>query len=256
VTIHDISFAAHPEWFTAREGLRRRWLTRRSALRARAVITVSEFSKRELIERFAVPEPHVQVIHSGVTRPLLPVDSKPRGPHVLYVGSIFNRRHVPDLIRAFALLARTHRDVSLDIVGSDRSHPREDVAGIIEREGVAGSVRWREFVSDEDLGALYGTARGFAFLSEYEGFGFPPLEALAAGVPSVLLDTPVAREICGEAALYVGPGDVAATTHALEELLFDDAVRGRLLAAAPRELAKYSWPRAARDTLALIERSA
>ena len=83
-----------------------------------------------------------------------------------------------------------------------------------------------------------------------------PLEALAAGVPPVLLDTPVARESCGDAALYVPLGDLSATTRALESVLFDDATRARLLAAAPAALASIQWPRAARDTLAVIEQAA
>lgn len=255
VVVHDLSFAAHPEWFSARDGLRRRWLTRRAAFRAHTVITVSDFSRRELIERYGLPESRIRVIPSGITRPALPSRlAAASGPaQVLYVGSIFNRRHVPDLIRAFGVLARAHADLSLAIVGDNRSHPRQDVQGIIEREGLAGRASWREYVPDAELGALYASSRAFVFLSEYEGFGFTPLEALAAGVPSVQLDTAVAREMCGDAALYVPCGDVPATARALERLLFDAATRGRILEAAPSVLARYSWPRAARETLGAIE---
>ena len=82
-----------------------------------------------------------------------------------------------------------------------------------------------------------------------------PLEALAAGVPCVLLDTPVARESCGDAALYVSANNVASVARALEQVLFDDAVRRRLLEAAPDVLGRYTWPRAGRETMALLERS-
>src|SRR5205814_950209 len=136
------------------------------------------------------------------------------------------------------------------------SHPFEDVDAVIAREQVTGCVTWRRYVTDTDLAALYGQARAFAFLSEYEGLGLTPLEALSEGVPPVLLDTPVARESCGAAALYVTAGNIPATVRALEQLLFDDAVRARLLAAAPAALAKYRWPRAAADTLALLEQAA
>jgi glycosyltransferase involved in cell wall biosynthesis len=83
-----------------------------------------------------------------------------------------------------------------------------------------------------------------------------PLEALAAGVPPVLLDTAVARESCGDAALYVPAGDIAAVTRSLTDLLFDEAVRSRLLAAAPEVLARYQWARAGRETLRVIEQCA
>ena len=92
-------------------------------------------------------------------------------------------------------------------------------------------------------------------MSEYEGLGLTPLEALAANVPSVLLDTPVARESCGEAALYVQRGDLAETARALEKVLADDNVRLRLLAHAPRVLARYTWSGAARKTLEVLEQS-
>src|SRR5439155_26348550 len=162
---------------------------------------------------------------------------------VLFVGSIFNRRHVVDLIRAFAPIARSRPDVSLDIVGDNRSYPREDLRATIAAAGMTDRVRWHEYVSDAQLRDFYAGARAFAFLSEYEGLGLTPLEALAGGVPPVLLDTEVARESCGDAAVYVPAGSLAAVTKALESALFDEVVRWRILAAAPARLAKYSWPR-------------
>jgi glycosyltransferase involved in cell wall biosynthesis len=108
-------------------------------------------------------------------------------------------------------------------------------------------------VSDAQLRDFYAGARAFAFLSEYEGLGLTPLEALAGGVPPVLLDTEVARESCGDAAVYVPAGSLPAVTKALESALFDESVRLRILAAAPAQLAKYSWTRAAKATLAVIE---
>jgi glycosyltransferase involved in cell wall biosynthesis len=255
VAIHDLSFVAHPEWFRTLEGARRRWLVKQAARKARAVITISQFSRRELIERLDVPAARISVIPPGIHIPDLA--SRIRGADsVLYVGSVFNRRHVVDLIRAFAPIARSHPDASLDIVGDNRSYPREDLRATIAAEGMADRVRWHEYVSDQQLCDLYGRARAFAFLSEYEGLGLTPLEALAAGVPPVVLDTAVARESCGPAAVYVPRGSITAVTAALESVLFDEAVRTRILEAAPGELAKYRWPGAARETLAVIERAA
>jgi glycosyltransferase involved in cell wall biosynthesis len=268
VAIHDLSFVAHPEWFTLREGARRRWLTRHSADKAAAIITISEFSKRELVERLGVQAERIHVIPPGIgAGGSGPGDSLPwpeardAGPipgsdSVLFVGSIFNRRHVVDLVRAFAPIARRHDRSGLDIVGDDRSYPRQDIAGAIAAEQLQAQIRWHQYVSDRELTALYSGARVFAFQSEYEGLGLTPLEALAAGIPPVLLDTPVARESCGAAAVYVRVNDLPAITRALETLLFDAAQRQRILAAAPAELAKFSWPRAARETLAVLEAAA
>jgi glycosyltransferase involved in cell wall biosynthesis len=263
VAIHDLSFVAHPEWFRMREGLRRRVLTRQSARRAHAVITISEFSRRELIDRLGIPSPRVHVIPPGVSASPNGLaagarTAPPGGPHderVLFVGSVFNRRHLPDLVRAFAIVARRRPQASLDLVGDNRTHPHENLESAIAIEGLEGRIRWHRYVPDAQLRDLYGRARAFAFLSEYEGLGMTPLEALSAGVPPLLLDTPVARESCGDAALYVGAGDLSATAAALEQILADEPTRSRLLAAAPAALAKYSWPRAARETLALIEKA-
>ena len=256
--IHDISFVAHPEWFRVREGVRRRWLTRQTARSAKAVVTISEFTKRELIERLDVEESKIHVIPPGVGSSVSAVSTNPKSlpPNpfrVLYVGSIFNRRHVPDLIRAFGPIARAHPEAALDIVGDNRSYPYEDLRRTIDGEGLRTAVQWHSYVTDERLRDLYANARAFAFLSEYEGLGLTPLEALAAGVPPVLLDTPVARESCGDAALYVRAHHVPGVTRALDAILFDNATRRGLLDAAPQVLAQYSWPRAARDTLAVLE---
>lgn len=252
VAIHDLSFFAHPEWFTTREGVRRRSLTRRAALRAAAVLTISKFSKHELLDHLGVPAERIHVVPPGVTPPT-GERTEAMDPRVLFVGSIFNRRHVPDLVRAVGALARSHPDVSLDIVGDNRTHPYEDLSRTIDAEGLAGRARWHAYVSDRELGDLYAQARVFAFLSEYEGLGLTPLEALAWGITPVLLDTPVARESCSDAAMYVPAGDLPATTRALERALFDRQVRAAIQAAAPAVLARYRWPRAARDTLAVIE---
>jgi len=259
VAIHDVSFAAHPEWFPVAEGLRLRALSRWAASSARAVITISQFSQREIIERLGVPESRIHVIPPGIPPRRAPrhaADSgHTHGIRALFVGSIFGRRHVLDLIRAFAPIARAHPTASLDIVGDNRSHPREDIEAAIGAEQLDAQVRWHQYASDEQLCELYAAARVFTFLSEYEGLGLTPLEALSVGVPPVLLDTPVARESCGDAALYARLHPLADVTSAIEQALFDAAMRDRLLAAAPAVLAKYDWPRAARETLAVLEQA-
>jgi glycosyltransferase involved in cell wall biosynthesis len=261
LAVHDLSFFAHPEWFRVREGMRRRWITRQSVTAAERIITISEFSKRELIERLDVAENQVSVIAPGISSRLSAVTRQQpsaishRKPCVLFVGSVFTRRHVPDLIRAFAPIARAHPDASLDIAGDNRSYPREDPRQAIAAEGLEAQVRWHEYVTDDQLRDLYARASAFAFLSEYEGLGLTPLEALAAGLPPVLLDTPVACESCGAAALYVPLGDLHATTRSLDRVLFDAETRARILGAAPAVLARYQWPRAADETLRVIERA-
>jgi glycosyltransferase involved in cell wall biosynthesis len=254
VVIYDVSFAAHPEWFRTREGVRLRTLARLSARSARSIVTISEFSRDEIAQHLRVDSRRIHVIPPGIPRRDAASAESPTSPRVLYVGSMFNRRHVLELIHAFADVARAHADASLDLVGDNRTYPFEDITSAIDRERLGDRIRWHRYASDAQLADLYANARAFAFFSEYEGLGLTPLEALAAGVPPVLYDTSVARESCGDAALFITPGDHRAAVRAIESLLYDDAARARVLQARAVTLARYSWPKAASDTLNVIER--
>lgn len=258
VTIHDVSFAAHPEWFSWREGLRRRMLTRASARRAAAVITVSEFSKREIVRHLKVDAAKVHVVYSGATAwtGRSGGSNAPREPRVLYVGSLFNRRHIAEMIAAFALVAQRHPDARFDIVGDNRTRPYVDVDALIERSGAADRIHARSYVSDDELSELYARASAFIFLSDYEGFALTPLEALAAGIPVVLLDTPVSREVYRDAALYVQRPDPQEIAAPLLQLLCDDGKRARLATAARTQLDRYSWRKCAARTLAILTAAA
>jgi glycosyltransferase involved in cell wall biosynthesis len=253
-TIHDVSFAAHPEWFSWREGLRRRVLTRATARRAAKVITVSEFSKREIVRHLGVAPAAVEVIYSGVTAwtGASGAEAERRAARVLYVGSLFNRRHIPELIAAFARVARRHPDARLDIVGDNRTRPHVDLDALIAASGAGDRIQARAYVGEDELARLYTRASVFVFLSDYEGFALTPLEALGAGVPVVLLDTDVAREIYGPAALYVERPDPDRVADALLRLLCDGDERDRLLAAGRAQLARYSWQHCGRRTLQVL----
>lgn len=264
VAIHDVSFAAVPQWFRPREGARRRLLTRQAARAAEVIFTISEFSKREIVERLGVPPDRIRVTYPSVTpRPSarrgVPEGAPDQGSAddgglVLFVGSIFNRRRLPSTIAAFAAATSARAHARLVIAGADRSYPAIDLAGLAADAGAAGRVEIRSYVTEAELDSLYARASVFVFLSEYEGFGLTPLEALSADVPIVVLDTPVAREVYGEAAWYVPrETDVASATEAIRTLLDDRDSRARLLAGAPAVLARYSWDRAADATLAAIE---
>lgn len=263
-TIHDVSFFAHPEWFSAREGFRRRLITRWTARRARIVLTDSEFSRSE-IARFIGPS-EMRVIPLGM-REIRPTAFKPavtpdaksaREPLVLYVGSVFDRRRVDQLIDSFDRIVDRVPGARLEIVGENRtSRPRLDLEALRTRTRHADRISIRSYVDEATLRDLYGRASVFAFLSEYEGFGFTPLEALGAGVPPVLLDTPVAREVCGPAARYVAASSTAdSLVEAVTELLTSAGARAGVLDHASKVLSRYDWAVTAAATLAAIEEGA
>lgn len=257
VTIHDVSFLAHPEWFRPRERLRRRWLTARAAGSAAVIFTDSNFSRSEIEAHLRVDRARIRVIPPGVApRRGGQARPGPRAPMVLYAGSIFNRRRLPQLIAAFAAATTGMSEARLVIVGDDRTWPPQDLEAVAGGLGIASRVELRSYVDDEALADLYSRAAVFAFLSEYEGFGLTPLEALAAGVPVVVLDTPVAREVYGEAVSYVGRDEEGGTAAVIRRLLTEPGAGAATLARAPEVLGRYSWERAAVETLAAIERIA
>ena len=257
LTIHDVSFFAHPEWFSFREGHRRRLLTGWSARRARRVITDTQFSKDEITRHIGIPGERLRVIPLGIDRRPAGHPAR-RSPVVLYVGSIFERRRVDRLIESFAAVVARVPEARLEIVGENRTrHPRIDLDALRRQSAAADRITIRSYVDDATLAQLYRDAAVFAFLSEYEGFGLTPLEALVEGVPPVVLDTAVARETCGGAARYVGyDAGNEQIANALVELLTDDAARAGVLRHADEVLSRYDWDRAAADTLTVLEEAA
>lgn len=256
VALHDVSFAAHPEWYGWRHGLRLRLLARWSARRAHTVLTLTQFSADELRQHLGVPAERICVIPLAVDyhdAPRPPARHVAPDPIVLFVGSIFERRHLPLLLDGVVKARREVPDLCLDVIGENRTSPRQDLAALANELGAPAALRLRDYVPDPELETAYARAGVFAFLSEYEGFGLTPLEALAAGVPIVVLDTPVAHEVYGPMADYVAQGDIAGTAAALARYLRDPAAGLRRTQGAQDLLARYNWDRAASETLAGLE---
>jgi glycosyltransferase involved in cell wall biosynthesis len=261
LALHDVSFFAHPEWYGPREGLRRRLVTRAAARVARVILTLSAFQQREIARHLRIPASRIRVIPLGLGMPTVDASEAESGhreaqPLVLYVGSIFNRRHLPSLIRAMPTVLGRVPAARLVIVGANRTHPRQDLQTLVRELGLGPHVTLTSFAADDELRLLYQQAAAFAFLSEYEGFGLTPLEALASGVPTIVLDTPVAREVYGDAVRYVPKPEPATVAGALVDLLTSRAARQALLVRIPPVLARYSWQRAAAGTLQAIEDAA
>ena len=265
LTIHDVSFFAHPEWFSFREGLRRRQLTAWSARRARRIITDTDFSNGEIQKHIGVPAARIRTIPLGISNDRLNdrmndrMNDRPNDhPLVLFVGSIFERRRVDRLIKAFDLVAARVAGATLEIVGENRTRqPRLDLDALKRQANHGGRITIRSYVDEPTLAGLYRRAAVFVFLSEYEGFGLTPLEALLKGVPPIVLDTAVARETLNGAARYVSAdasdAQIAAT---IVGLLTDAGARQEVLSRAPEVLSRYDWDAAAAQTLSVLEEGA
>jgi glycosyltransferase involved in cell wall biosynthesis len=259
-TVHDLSFFSLPSDFAPWEAARRRWLVGGSLRRSAGIVTVSDFTAREISAYFPDAAARVTVIPHAADADIPPgperVEARRqlevRGPYLLSVGSILNRRHLGELLRALRAVVRVHHECVLDVVGDNRTHPRADFAALISELGLERHVRLSGFVSDEALARRYAAADAAVYLSEYEGFGLPVLEAMARGIPVLTSRRPATGEIFGEAALVVEPDDTLGITGALARLLdgadlrTDLAARGRALAA------RFSWTEAARRTRAVL----
>lgn len=262
VTVHDLSFLTVPQ--AADAGLRA-YLTDavpRSVARADHVLADSEHTRQDLARLLRTPAPKISVLYSGVSPAFRRVEEGERlaevraryglaGPFVLGLGTIEPRKNLERLIEAFGRLVAAGEPHALALVGG-QGWLYGPIYERVQALGLADRVHFLGFVPDADLPPLYSAAEAFAFPSLYEGFGLPPLEALACGTPTVVSNVSSLPEVVGDAALQVAPTDVDALAAALARLLHDEPLRARLRDAGPRQASRFTWPAAAaqlRETL-------
>lgn len=236
-TIHDMAFMVNPDWFSKNFVRFYKFLIPRIAQRAKFILTVSEFSKREILKYLSVDAQKIGVVHNSITH--LPVASLAQtesyGKYVLVVGSIDKRKNIKKLIEAFKLIP--DKELKLLIAGDISSifNYGEGDLNINEQMFLLGRV------SDEQLCYLYKNALMFVYPSLYEGFGIPPLEAMNYQCPTIVSDIPSLREVCGIGSLYVNPDDVNDIAEKIILLANDEFLRNQLNERASVNLKKYSW---------------
>jgi glycosyltransferase involved in cell wall biosynthesis len=263
-TVHDLSFFALPHEFGLRDGMQRRALVGASVRASARVLGQSDFTRRELCAWFPDAAARVRTVALGPDDDLPPAPPREtararlgaRGPVLITVGSIFNRRCLPELLRAAALLAPRRPGLRLEVVGENRSHPPLDVGALVERLGLGGRVHLSGFLDDAELALRYAAADVAVFLSDYEGFGLGVLEAMARGLPTVVSRAPAMGEIYAGAALLVDPRDPLAVAAAVARVLDEDALRASLVERGRALAARFSWARTAAATRAVLAEAA
>ena len=242
LTVHDISYEIYPEFFSRVERLRARTLIRDGVRRARFVITVSEASRHDLVQRYGVPEERVLVIHNGVARRFLtvpPRDVQPIGDRplrILALGTLQPRKNLMRLMEAVRIVA-LKRPVTLRVVGPDGFQ-----AGAI-RDALDGSASATiaGFLSDAQLVNEYVEADMLVYPSIYEGFGLPVLEAMACSTPVITSTGGSLPEVAGDAAIVVDPFDVSAIANSILRLADDVQLRRELVKKGLVRAGSYSW---------------
>jgi glycosyltransferase involved in cell wall biosynthesis len=254
VTIHDLLPFHHPELVPGRHASVLRWMNRRAAAAARRVITVSEASRLDIERYLAVGADRIDVVplaggardESGVAETIARRDDL-----LLSIGNRMPHKNFTNLLEALALIEPDRRP-HLIITGSHGDDPlHADVA----RLDLGGSVELRGWLDMHELEQLYASATAFVFPTRFEGFGLPPLEAMARGCPVIASDLPVIREVCGDAARYVDSRSPGAITRAIVDVLADPVERKRMSRRGLDRAAEFSWRRTAAGTLQSFDRA-
>ena len=264
VTVHDCIHLRFPEYLPNPAAIHyARYMMGSAIRRARVVFTVSEASKRDILHFFPKTEPDkIHVVSNAIDADLLEAPDQEELDRVkeryqiaqrfiLYAGNIKPHKNLPRLIEAFARLRAQpgHEDVHLMIIG-DEIGKTPELRRRVESFRVRPFVRFFGFVPESTLAALYRLATVFAFPSQYEGFGLPPLEAMACGTPVVTSNVSSLPEVVGDAAVLVDPDDGEAIAAGLSRVLDDPAFANELRARGRDQAKKFNWEDSARKTLA------
>jgi glycosyltransferase involved in cell wall biosynthesis len=263
VTIHDMASLL----FETRSGMRmaaRRFVLRRGLMRARRIMAVSEATRRDVRDALGIPEDRIRLVYNAPNPAFfLPAQADRASileryqidyPFLLYAGNIRPQKNIPRLVEAFAVarerLSRhpVYRDLHLIIIGDEISRYPSVRRAVIQTR-VEKAVRFLGFVPFDALRIFFESAALFVFPSLYEGFGLPPLEAMATGTPVVASNVSSLPEVIGDAALLVNPENVFDIARAIQEALLDEDLRADLIDKGKKQAARYSWERTARDVL-------
>lgn len=254
ITLHDVAFFVNPDWFSKKFVCYYKFLIPRISKKAKLIFTVSHFSKKEIIKYIDTEPQKIKVIYNSVSDlPGAVEHSVDYGRYILVVGSIDKRKNIANLIAAFNLIR--HKDFKLIIVGDVNAiFNNKDNESLKSHDDVVFLGR----VNDNELAGLYSNALMFVYPSLYEGFGIPPLEAMAYGSPTIVANIDSLQEVCGDASLYVNPLDVEDISKKISILANNNELRNELIQKGEKNITRFSWELSARqmiDSVLLLDKN-
>ena len=262
VSVHDVSFLEHPEYFTRMRALQLQWTVKRTVKGAAKILTGSEFSRASILKVYSdLEEDQVVVVPNAAASEFRPISREAagaavrqqfsiNGPFLLSVGDLQPRKNQIGLIRAFAKLVRAYPQLKHRLVLAGKETWFADRVREAARESGAGErIHFCGFVSDSDLLHLYNACDLSVFPSYYEGFGLPALESMACGRALVCSNTSALPEVVDGAAILVDPYVVDEMVRAIADLLLDSELRARMERLGLQRAAHFSWQKTAQRTL-------
>jgi glycosyltransferase involved in cell wall biosynthesis len=248
VTLHDVSYARHPEWYPGQLDPLRRWFYARSATSAARIVTDSSFSRDEIVAAYGVDAARIHVVPLAAGSAFRPPSSGlPRTPTVLHVGDLHPRRNLSMLLDVVIALRTSDPALAtlvLRLIGADRGIASALVAQAASA-GHAEALQIDGAISESALVEAYQTATVLAYPSQYEGFGLPLLEAMGCGTPVIASRAASMPEVVGDAGVLVPPTDRHAWFTALRQMCLDPEYAQRWSDAGPRRAATFTWARTA-----------
>jgi glycosyltransferase involved in cell wall biosynthesis len=250
VTLHDVSYERHPEWYPHQSDPLRRAFYRYSARRADLIITDSQFSQKEITAAYGIDPARIHVVPLGVSPMFSPCATVEREPVVLHVGDLHPRRNLLVLWNAVRRLRREHAELErlrLVLIGTDRGS-RDALMSEAARDDLREALVHIPQIEEEGLRHWYRKAAVFGYPSRYEGFGLPLLEAMACGTPVVASRASSIPEVTGDAVHLIDPRDADDWIAALRDVLCDRVRAEELSSAGLAQAARFTWTTTARMT--------
>jgi len=263
VTWHDVGFERFKKLYTKASYYYHKWTVRYSLKHAAKIIVISQFTKDEILKLFKVDKNKIEIVYNGFDNKKYRSDLdkakiqkvlekyKINRPYIFYIGRIEEKKNIAGLVESFALARENNEGIVKDyrlVLAGSKGYGYKNVANIIEKYKLRDVVIEPGWVAESDLPYLMAGANLFCFLSFYEGFGIPLLEAMASGVPVLASDIPALREVAGSAALFVNPHNIEEISSLIDKLINDEGLRDELVVKGLKRVEYFNWEKCGQET--------
>ncbi len=267
IVLHDISYEVHPEWFDPRSQFILKKLSKLSAKSSSIIFTISNFSKNEIIEHYNIEPDKIKVVSLAPDESFSKIEDISKineiknkygikNKYIFCVGSIFTRRHIPEILEAFERIAENSDECQLFLVGKNYTYPFVDMEKIINKVNLGAkrqAILHSDFIQEEDLMILYSACEAVIYLSDYEGFGLPIVEAQFFGKPVVTSRNSSLIEVGQNAVIFVERNTAGEIFEAIKRIAQDSDFKEELIKRGYENIKRFSWKKCANETLEAIK---